>query len=111
MKSIAVISRRGFGQTREEVTLDAIHTEPDRAAARGGSQTNIQSTRSITLKKLIIGLAVVILIGGGAYFYFARATVVDQPAVAVAAPAPAVAAGNAVVAEGRVVPARSAALS
>jgi HlyD family secretion protein len=61
------------------------------------------------MKKLIIGLIVIMFVGVGAYFYFARAGAAAQPAVA--APAPAVAASNAVVVGGRVVPARSAALS
>src|SRR5215212_7009745 len=94
---------------RKDQTLNTTHTQPDRAVARGDDQTNHKSTRSVIMKKLIFGLVVIMFIGGGVYFYFARAGAAAQPAVTAAQPA--VAASSAVVAEGRVVPARSVALS
>src|SRR5690348_5553112 len=60
-----------------------------------------------TLKKIIIGLLALTLLGGGAYLAFGRA---PAPAPAMAAAEP-VQASDQVVAEARVVPARSAALS
>jgi HlyD family secretion protein len=60
------------------------------------------------MKKLIIGLIALALLGGGAYFYLGRGAPAEAPVAAAAAP---VAASNSVVAEAKVVPARSAALS
>ncbi len=59
------------------------------------------------MKKIIIGIVIVMLLGGGAYFSFGRATPTEAP-LAAAAP---VTASNAIVAEAKVVPARSATLS
>jgi len=61
------------------------------------------------MKKLLIGIIVLALLGGGAYFYFSRGT--PAPAEAPVAAAAPVAASNAIVAEAKVVPARSATLS
>lgn len=61
------------------------------------------------MKRMIIGLFVIALLAGGAYFFFGRGPAeVAPPTTVEAAP---VAASNEVVAEGRVVPVRSAALS
>ncbi len=61
------------------------------------------------MKKVIIGIIILALLGGGAYFSFGRATLAPAEApVAAAAP---VTASNAVVAEAKVVPSRSATLS
>src|SRR6266496_3513172 len=56
------------------------------------------------MKKVIIGIVVLALLGGGAYFYLGRAT--PTPAEAPVAAAAPVTASNAVVAEAKVVPAR-----
>jgi len=61
------------------------------------------------MKKIIIGIVILALLGGGAYFYLGRST--PTPAEAPVAAAAPVAASNAVVAEAKVVPARSAELS
>jgi HlyD family secretion protein len=61
------------------------------------------------MKKAIIGIVVLALLGGGAYFYFGRAT--PAPAEAPIAAAAPVIASNAIVTEAKVVPARSATLS
>jgi len=61
------------------------------------------------MKKLIIGILILVLLGGGAYLYFGRAA--PAPAEAPVAAAAPVAASNAIVAEAKVVPSRSAALS
>ena len=60
------------------------------------------------MKKIIIGVVVLALLAGGAYFAFGMNKPVAQPAVAAAPPA---AAAKAVVAEAKVVPLHSAALS
>ena len=60
------------------------------------------------MKKIIIGVVVLALLTGGAYFAFGMNAPVAQPAVAAAPPA---AAAKAVVAEAKVVPLHSAALS
>ena len=60
------------------------------------------------MKKIIIGVVVLALLAGGAYFAFGMNTPAAPPA---AAAAPPVAAAKAVVAEAKVVPLRSAALS
>jgi len=62
------------------------------------------------MRKLIIGIILLALLGGGAYFYLGRGQP-DAPAPAAAQAAPAVAPSNQIVAEARVVPARSATLS
>jgi len=78
------------------------------AIANSGSQT-IPKRSFLTMKKLIIGIIILMLLGGGAYFYLGRAAPVPAEApVAAAAP---VTASNAIVAEAKVVPARSATLS
>ncbi len=62
------------------------------------------------MRKLIIGIILLALLGGGAYFYLGRGQP-DAPAPAAAQAAPAVAPSDQIVAEARVVPARSATLS
>jgi HlyD family secretion protein len=61
-----------------------------------------------TLKKILIALLALALLGGGGYIAFGRGQTVDPAPVAAAAP---VQASDQVVAEAKVVPARSAALS
>jgi len=61
------------------------------------------------VKKLMIGIIVLALLGGGAYLYFGRSA--PAPAEAPVAAAAPVLASNAIVAEAKVVPARSAELS
>src|SRR5947199_233325 len=73
--------------------------------------TNCQSSiRRFIVKKIIIGLFVLVLLAGGAYLSLGRGGTTADPA-AQAAPVPAVKATDQVVAEANVVPARSAALS
>jgi HlyD family secretion protein len=60
------------------------------------------------MKKISIGVIVLVLLAGGAYFAFGMNRLAAQPAAAAALPA---AAPKAVVAEAKVVPLRSAALS
>ncbi|HEU5097649.1 MAG TPA: HlyD family efflux transporter periplasmic adaptor subunit [Roseiflexaceae bacterium] len=61
------------------------------------------------MKKLIIGMLILVLLGGGVYFSFGRVALAPaQAPVAAAAP---VTASNAIVAEAKVVPIRSATLS
>jgi len=62
------------------------------------------------MRKLIIGIILLALLGGGAYFYLGRGQP-DAPAPVAAHAAPVVAPSNQIVAEARVVPARSATLS
>jgi HlyD family secretion protein len=80
------------------------------AIANSGVQTISETKRSVlTMKKLIIGIVGLALLGGGAYFYLGRAT--STPAEAPIAAAAPVTASNMVVAEAKVVPSRSATLS
>jgi HlyD family secretion protein len=62
------------------------------------------------MKKIIIGVVVLALLAGGAYFYLGLGKTAAPAEAPVAAAAP-VTASNAVVAEAKVVPSRSAALS
>src|SRR5262245_49507913 len=80
------------------------------AIANSGIKTIPETKRSfLTMKKGIIGIVILALLGGAAYLYFGRAALAPGEApVAAAAP---VTASNAVVAEAKVVPARSATLS
>jgi HlyD family secretion protein len=79
--------------------------------ARNGSLSSTYSPRRFfTVKKVVIGLLVLALLAGGAYFYTARGQA-ETAAPAAAQAAPAAEASGLTIAEAKVVPLRSAALS